>query len=311
MKDLEEEEEEEEETDSEEDNLTFDGCAFKAILNGSQQADFPYQRGPEPSLRSHQLKKKATRELAAGAEGSKKIYEFFKAPGGSDSSLSARETTPISQDSDLPAEQLLRREREKAIKAMEQTLCREKRHALNGQTLARRRAVLSLKIQQSKQQGEARESMAQIFARCFERGVYFARKVISWGKECVQNRTIPEGRRGCFVGAGGWFNDEGAQNAVRKWLQEHAKSPEAITAYALAKVVGNYLDYKRAAAKILMFGPGGNRVRARTGSIGWAWYTKGIYVQYRNNTFLSRTRPIKNTSYKKKQKKYILPANKA
>ena len=63
----EEEEELEEEvevTDSEEGDLTFDRCAFEAILKGSQrtgafEANFPYQRNPKLSLRPYQIKKKS------------------------------------------------------------------------------------------------------------------------------------------------------------------------------------------------------------------------------------------------------------
>ena len=64
-----------------------------------------------------------------------------------------------------------------------------------------------------------------------------------------------------------WFNDEGVQLAVHEWLQEHSgNKADQITAYQLAKVVGDYLDSKRvtsAAEEILTFGPGGNRIRAR------------------------------------------------
>ena len=82
--------------------------------------------------------------------------------------------------------------REKAIKDMERKLVRgEKKHTPSGQTLTRHEAVLSfLRIQQSKQQGVTCESMAQIVARCFKRGIYFAHKVVSWEIEWVQNRTI-------------------------------------------------------------------------------------------------------------------------
>ena len=57
-------EEEVEVTDSEEGDLTFDRCAFEAILKGSQrtgafEANFPYQRNPKLSLRPYQIKKKS------------------------------------------------------------------------------------------------------------------------------------------------------------------------------------------------------------------------------------------------------------
>ena len=56
--------------------------AFETLLSGSQrdlvfEAVFPYQRGPAPTLRSQQMKRKAECELAQSAEGLKKIWDFF------------------------------------------------------------------------------------------------------------------------------------------------------------------------------------------------------------------------------------------
>ena len=54
-------------TDYEDEDLPFDGCAFETLLTGSQrdrvfeEAVFPYQRGPVPTLRSQQMKWKAER----------------------------------------------------------------------------------------------------------------------------------------------------------------------------------------------------------------------------------------------------------
>lgn len=84
-----------------------------------------------------------------------------------------------------------------------------------------------------------------------------------------------------------------------------------ITAFSLAKVVGKYLDSKRATnavEQILQFGPNGNRIRARTArhwlarlGLVFGRYTKGVYVdgherdvdgherdviKYRNEVFL-------------------------
>ena len=78
-----------------------------------------------------------------------------------------------------------------------------------------------------------------------------------------------------------------------------------ITAYSLARAVGDYLDSHRTTEvveEILQFGPGGNRIRARTArrwlkklGIVHGRYTKGVYfdgheredvVRYRNEVFL-------------------------
>ena len=78
-----------------------------------------------------------------------------------------------------------------------------------------------------------------------------------------------------------------------------------ITAYSLARAVGDYLDSHRTTEvveEILQFGPGGNRIRARTArrwlkklGIVHGRYTKGVYfnshkredvVHYQNEVFL-------------------------
>ena len=62
-----------------------------------------------------------------------------------------------------------------------------------------------------------------------------------------------------------WLRDEGVLLAVREWIQE--QPTDQITAYGLAKAVGDYLDSKKAASTVeknFQFGPGGNRIRART-----------------------------------------------
>jgi hypothetical protein len=72
-------------------------------------------------------------------------------------------------------------------------------------------------------------------------------------------------------------------------------------AYAIAKVVGEYLDSQRSATtveKILQFGPGGNRVRARTArkwlnklGLIHGQYGKGVSIdgQERENVIFYRT----------------------
>jgi len=98
-------------TDSEEDdNVTFDGCAFEAIIKGSykfevfEEAEFPYQRRPELSVRSKQMKNKASQELAQSAEGSKKIYQYFQPSSSTTSFISTIQSPAILR------EDLLRRE---------------------------------------------------------------------------------------------------------------------------------------------------------------------------------------------------------
>ena len=77
--------------------------------------------------------------------------------------------------------------------------------------------------------------MAGMVARCFGKppSVYFSRKIRGWEIGWMPFRSIPEGRRGCFVKVKSWFYDEGVQAVVREWIAEHPA--DQITAYGLQK----------------------------------------------------------------------------
>jgi hypothetical protein len=81
-----------------------------------EEAEFPYQRRPELSLPSKQMKNKVAQELAQSTEGSKMIYQYFQ-PGSSTTIFSSS-----TQSVAISREELLRREREAAIKALEKKL---------------------------------------------------------------------------------------------------------------------------------------------------------------------------------------------
>ena len=68
--------------------------------------------------------------------------------------------------------------------------------------------------------------------RCFGKppGVYIARKI----------RSIPEGRRGCFVKVKSWFHDEVVQTAVHEWIAEHPA--DQITACGLSGTARRWLN---------------------------------------------------------------------
>jgi hypothetical protein len=40
---------------------------------------------------------------------------------------------------------------------------------------------------------------------------------VEWERTWIQERTISEGKQGCFAKTFSWFNDEGVQLAVREW----------------------------------------------------------------------------------------------
>ena len=87
-----------------------------------------------------------------------------------------------------------------------------------GQNLTRHRAVLALLYTtKSRRNGETREELSYQVARAFNKGVYFARKIIEWEGMWIRERIIPEGKRGSHPRTFSWFNDEGVQLAVREW----------------------------------------------------------------------------------------------
>ena len=196
-------------TDGEEEDLPSDGTAFDALLSGSQckgvfeKAAFYYQRGPTLSIRSQQLKRKADKALAQSVKGSKKIFEF---PGFQSSTGPA--PTAISEPTLTPAERT-KKQCEAHIKTLERKLSDKRQRAvMNGQTLLRHEAVLQfLRIQLNRQKAETRESLSQIIARCFNRGGYFAQRIIRWEIEWTQTGAISESRRGCFMKTCSWFNE--------------------------------------------------------------------------------------------------------
>lgn len=190
--------------------------------------------------------------------------------------------------------------------------CKRKGMQLKGQNLFRHEAVkMFLLAQQTRQSNETRLHIAQnIVARCCGRGLYFARKVITWEIEWRERRTVNEGRKGCFSKTYSWFNDEGVQLHIRDYL---AGAGEHITAYRLAKSIGDYLDSRRAEAAVtsaLEANPEDpaltrrTRIRARTArrflhKMGFSYknVTKNVYVdghertdvvEYRNEVFLPR-----------------------
>lgn len=56
-----------------------------------------------------------------------------------------------------------------------------KKICLSGENLTRHEAVLAfLRMQKTKGLGDSQEEMSYMVARCFEKGVYFARKLVSW-----------------------------------------------------------------------------------------------------------------------------------
>ena len=200
-----------------EDNISDKGQdIFERLLRAaktewSQGVDtttkFLYQRDPTTlSERQKRRIRTSERDLAHAAKTySQPLSPFF----------SITSPTPIKvsgSTGELPYQ--LRR---KAIDDLEKKL-RSKKTVLEGQNLTRHRAVLALLyMTQSRQTGDTREELSYQVARAFNKGLYFARRVVEWEGLWIRERNIPEGRQGCFAKVFSWFNDEGVQIAVREW----------------------------------------------------------------------------------------------
>jgi len=92
-----------------------------------------------------------------------------------------------------------------------------KKTKLTGYNLTRHRAVQAFfRYRETKKEGETRESMSLSIARCFGKGVYFARMIVTWEREWIAHR---ERQVGCFAKTRSWLNDEGVQLHVREWLE--------------------------------------------------------------------------------------------
>ena len=183
-------------------NNAFD-TLMRTAEDSAQETKFLYQRGSVLSERQRYRHLVAKREHANAARAySQPISRFF-------SSQSPALKSPASEPHG--------RSRREAIKDLERKL-RSKKEILEGQNLTRHRAVLALLyMTESRHDGETREELSYQVARSFNKGVYFARKIVEWEGMWLRERRIKEGKRGCYGKTFSWANDEGVQIAVREW----------------------------------------------------------------------------------------------
>ena len=81
-----------------------------------------------------------------------------------------------------------------------------------------------------------------------------------------------------------WLNDESVQLAVREWLVGATEGE--LTEYGLATAMGKYLDSRRAEQALAeCFGPGGNRIRART-ALRWMKKMGFSYDEVKNGVYV-------------------------
>lgn len=122
--------------------------------------------------------------------------------------------------------------REWAIKGLKRELKDEKRFTPTN--LDRHQAVLQFMNQlSSRQPGETRKELSISVARSFGKGPQFGRKIRSWEREWIENRYIPETRRGNHAKTMSWMNDEGVQLEVQKQMatMKEGQSHELVFKY--------------------------------------------------------------------------------
>jgi hypothetical protein len=322
------EEEEEEYSDEE---LTADwiegGDVFTTMKQSASEGSifervtFPYQRGPAVSEKTKKRKATAALDLERAAMDMRPLDQGFLVRG--QALPKDKIESPVLWVSRADT---LKAQRKEAILRMQKMLS-SKKISMLPQNLERHWAVLGfLKYQQNRRPGETREEMALSVARSYERGLYFAHKLITWELAFLSGKEIPEGKRGCHSKTRSWFNDEGVLLAAREWIASAGEGKlfwpatryqklmfncQDITAYGLAKAVGVYLDSQRATTAVLdcfETGPGGNRIRARTArrwlkqlGLKYGAVTKGVYVdgherpdvvEYRQKVFIPRWKEL-------------------
>ncbi|KAI1005603.1 hypothetical protein K3495_g2617 [Podosphaera aphanis] len=199
-------------------------------IDESQSVRFPYQRGFVLCARQQRRHRAHDNELAVHAKKHcQSMHNFLM----SDESSMARDSVPANLNTSV-------QKRDKAIEDLEKMLS-SKVNSLKDQILSRYRAVLaflySTKLQEK---GVSREDVSLTVAKTFNEGRYFADRIRQREHSWIEERQIAESCRGKnSKRLLPWLNDEGVQLAVREWC---SRKGEGITAYALAKAVGEYLN---------------------------------------------------------------------
>ena len=187
----------EEESDIEmsevEDNIPDDANVFEVLLNNAEKeahhpsylTKFLYQRGSELSERQQRRIRAREKELAdASRNHSQPITQFFS-PTSTASVLNKSPTLVPTQP----------QVRQMALDNLKKKLD-SKKTVLEGQQL--------LTITQLRQDGETREDLSYSVARSYNKGRYFARRIVEWEGLWIRERRIPEGKRGCFAKSFSW-----------------------------------------------------------------------------------------------------------
>jgi hypothetical protein len=182
-----------------------------------------YQRGHITTKRHQRRLRQQQRQREKTMENCPRLTEFFRnaADAESHDAENPTATTAAMPATDRKENQ---EELEASIADLERTL-RSKSLGLTGQNRTRHEAVLRfLYYQRTQKREDTRQLMALQVARCFNRGKWFAEKLVSWEISWRKNRTIPKGKQGCFQKVKSWLTDEGVELAVREYLSGAGES---------------------------------------------------------------------------------------
>jgi len=202
-----------------------------------------YQRCAELSKKQKRRKQKEQRELKLAALGSRTLDDGFlirpTALNLDPAIISEAEHYSVSTSgegsagqNEVSRQEISEAQRTNAMILLEKKLRSKKTADVLPQNIIRHQAVLCLfKVQNGRKLGETRQEMAQVVARCFGKGLYFAQKLVTWELQWILEGKIEEGRRGCYAKTRSWFNDEGVQIAVREWLAGMGESMSSTFLY--------------------------------------------------------------------------------
>lgn len=129
----------------------------------------------------------------------------------------------------------LENKRDQAKKDLGKKLKSKGIQAVTGQYHTRHLAVLQFMNYQERirkgGQNESRANMALNVSHCFNRGKWFAEKLVTWERMWIEDRQIPNGKQGCFAKSKSWFNDEGVMLAAREYLSGAGESKLTVLRY--------------------------------------------------------------------------------
>lgn len=216
---------------------------------------FPYQRSSAPSKetaqRAARREKAKTTAWAQAAQGCRPlVHTFVKFLPISTLSHAQDSDPPTSPSNEVPSQVVHEEKRDTEVssngadekmrdaarKDLERKL-KSKRTQLTKQDLSRHLAVLHFMNYQKQTleagRWEPRAVAALNVSRCFNRGEYFAKKLVTWEREWIKERCIPEGKQGCFAKSKSWFNDEGVMLAAREYLSGAGNSKSTLPYYCV------------------------------------------------------------------------------